>query len=138
MVIVLTLGGSPTGFYWAPHAVGLAYLAGAVSGGCQGSYQATAAVLVGWATAVVPVCQLNPDLDTAGLYPAGGVGTTVGMLLARRGFAVDPLAMTITIAIGGGLLAFEVRFSSVGRRRGLRAADRRRRRGQPADGSVLR
>ncbi len=114
ILIVLTIGGSPTGFYWTPLAVGLAYLAGAISGGSQGSYWATAVVLVGWGTAVVVVRQFNPDLDTSGLYLAGaGVGASVGMLLAGRGFAVDPLGMTITIAIGGAVLAVEARWSSV-------------------------
>jgi hypothetical protein len=48
------------------------------------------------------------------LYLAGaGLGASVGMLLARRGFAVDPLGMTLTIAIGGVVLAVEPRFSSV-------------------------
>lgn len=114
IVIVLTIGSSPTGFHWTPLAVGLVYLAGAASGGPQGSYWATAVVLVGWGLAVVVVRQLNPNLDTSGLYLAGaGIGATIGMLLARRGFAVDPLGTAITIAIGGTVLAFEERFSSV-------------------------
>lgn len=114
IVIVLAIGASPTGFYWTPLALGLVYLAGAVSGGSQGSYWATAVVLVGWGTAVVIVRQFNPDVDTSGLYLAGaGIGATAGMLLARRGFAVDPLGMTITIALGGAVLAFEPRFDSV-------------------------
>lgn len=114
IVIVLAIGASPTGFYWTPLAVGLIYLAGAVSGGPQGSYWATAVVLVGWGAAVVVVRQLNPNLDTAGLYLVGaGLGATAGMLLARRGFAVDPLGLTITVAIGGALLAVEPRYSSV-------------------------
>ncbi len=113
-MIVLVIGASPVGFYWTPLAVGLVYLAGAVSGGPKGSYWATAVVLVGWGAAVVVVRQLNPDLDTSGLYLAGaGLGATAGMLLSRRGFAVDPLGMTITVAIGGAVLAVEPRYSSV-------------------------
>lgn len=34
-------------------------------------------------------------------------------VLTRRGFAVDPLGMTVTIAIGGPVLAVEPRYSSV-------------------------
>ncbi len=113
-MIAVAIGASPTGFYWTPLAVGLVYLAGAASGGSQGSYWATAVVLVGWGTAVVVVRQVNPNLDTSGLYLLGaGLGATIGMLLGRRGFAVDPLGMTITIAIGGVVLAVEPRYSSV-------------------------
>jgi len=111
---VLVIGSSPTGFYWTPLALGLVYLAGAISGGPQGSYWATAVSLVGWGAAVVVVRQLNPDLDTSGLYLLGaGLGATAGMLLARRGFAVDPLGLTITIAVGGAVLAVEPRYSSL-------------------------
>jgi len=81
LVIVLVIGASPTGFYWTPLAFGLVYLAGALSGGRRGSYWATAVALVGWGSAVVVVRQLNPDLDTSGLYLAGaGLGATVGLV----------------------------------------------------------
>jgi len=114
IVIVLAIGASPTGFYWTPLALGLVYLAGALSGGPQGSYWATAVVLIGWGAAVVAVRQLNPNLDTSGLYLLGaGLGATTGVLLARRGFAVDPLGMTLTVAVGGAVLALESRYSSV-------------------------
>lgn len=114
IVIVLAIGSSATGFYWTPLALGLVYLAGALSGGSQGSYWATAVVLVGWGAAVVAVRQLNPNLDTSGLYLLGaGLGATSGMLLARRGFAEDPLGMTLTVALGGAVLALEPRYSSV-------------------------
>lgn len=114
IVIVLAIGSSATGFYWTPLALGLVYLAGALSGGAQGSYWATAVVLIGWGAAVVVVRQLNPNLDTSGLYLLGaGLGATAGMLLARRGFAVDPLGMTLTVAVGGAALALESRYSSV-------------------------
>ncbi|HEY5399007.1 MAG TPA: hypothetical protein VIL16_26860 [Trebonia sp.] len=114
IVIVLAIGASPTGFYWTPLTVGLTYLAAAVCGGSQGSYWATAVVLVRWGAAVIVVRQFHPNLDTSGLYLVGaGIGAAAGMLLARRGFAVDPLGMTITIAAGGLLLALEPRWSSV-------------------------
>lgn len=114
IVIAVAIGASPTGFYWTPLALGLAYLAAALSGGPQGSYWATAVVLVGWGAAVAVVRQLAPDLDTSGLYLAGaGLGATTGILLTRRGFAVDPLGMTVTIAVGGAVLAVEPRYSSV-------------------------
>ncbi len=113
-MIVLAIGASPTGFYWTPLTVGLVYLAGAISGGPKGSYWATAVVLVGWGAAVVVVRQLNPALDTSGLYLAGaGLGATAGIVLARRGFAVDPLGMTMTVVVAGALLAVEQHYSSV-------------------------
>ncbi|MEO8968885.1 MAG: hypothetical protein ABI355_14720 [Solirubrobacteraceae bacterium] len=113
IVIVLVIGASPTGFYRTPLALGLVYLAGALSGGSQGSYWATAVVLIGWGAAVVVARQLNPNLDTSGLYLFGaGLGATTGMLLARRGFAVDPLGLTLTVAVGGAVLALESRYSS--------------------------
>lgn len=114
IVIVLAIGGSASGFYWTPLSLGLIYLVAALAGGPQGSYWATAVVLVGWGTAVVVVRQFTPDLDTSGLYLLGaGLGATVGMVLARRGFAVEPIGMTVTIAIGGLVLAFEPRATSV-------------------------
>jgi hypothetical protein len=113
-VIVVAIGASPTGFYWTPLSLGLVYLVAALSGGPRGSYWATAVVLVGWGAAVVVVRQFNPDVDTSGLYLFGaGGGATAGMMLARRGFAVDPLGTTLTVAIGGAVLAVESRYSSV-------------------------
>lgn len=71
-------------------------------------------VLVGWGAAVLYVREARPDLDLAGLYLAGaGLGATVGILLARAGFAVDALGATATIAIAGVILAFEPRASDV-------------------------
>ncbi len=97
-MIVLAIGPRPTGFYWTPLALGLVYLAGALSGGPHGKLLGDGGVLIGWGAAVVVVRQLNPKLDTSGLYLLGaGLGATTGMLLARRGFAADPLGMTLTI-----------------------------------------
>ncbi len=114
VVIALAVGGSSSGFYYTPLALGLTYTAGAIAGGSQGSYWATAVTLVGWGVAVVFVHQAHPNLDLAGLYLAGaGLGATAGMLLARRGFAVDPVGVTATVAVGGVLLTFESRWQSV-------------------------
>jgi hypothetical protein len=114
VVIVLAIGGSHSGFYWTPLTLGLTYLVGAAAGGRRGSYWATAVVLVGWGTAVVIVRQFSPDLDLAGLYLLGaGVGATVGMVLAGRGFAVSPIGMTLTVAVGGLVLSFEPRDSAL-------------------------
>jgi hypothetical protein len=114
VVIALAIGGSHSGFYWTPLSLGLTYLVGAAAGGPRGSYWATAVVLVGWGTAVVIVRQFSPDLDTAGLYLLGaGVGATIGMVLAGRGFAVSPIGMTLTVAVGGLVLSFEPRDSAL-------------------------
>jgi hypothetical protein len=114
VLIVVLIGDSHSGFYWTPLSLGLIYLAGALAGGRKGSYWATAVVLLGWGAAVAAVHEFTPDLDTAGVYLAGaGLGTCVGVGLARRGFAVEPLGMAATSAIGGILLSVEPRFSSV-------------------------
>ncbi len=89
---------SPDGLLLDSAGAGLVYLAGALSGGPHGKLLGDGGVLIGWGAAVVVVRQLNPNLDTSGLYLLGaGLGATTGMLLARRGFAVDPLGMTLTI-----------------------------------------
>lgn len=114
IVFLLVVGTGPESFYSTPLGVGLVYLAAAIAGGRQGGYWATAVVLVGWGAAVVYVRQVQPDLDLAGLYLAGaGLGATVGVLLSRAGFAVDPLGVTATIAIAGVILALEPRWTEV-------------------------
>jgi hypothetical protein len=113
-VVAVAIGDSPSGFYYTPLALGLTYLAGALAGGTQGSYWATAVTLVGWGAAVVLVRQAHPNLDGSGLYLAGaGIGASAAILLARRGFAVDPLGVTATVAVGGALLTFEPRWHTV-------------------------
>ena len=114
IVFLLVVGTGPESFYSTPLGIGLVYLAAAIAGGRQGGYWATAVVLVGWGAAVVYVRQVQPDLDLAGLYLAGaGLGATVGVLLSRAGFAVDPLGVTATIAIAGVILALEPRWTEV-------------------------
>jgi hypothetical protein len=114
VLVALLIGDSSSGFYYTPLALGLTYLAGALAGGPEGSYWATAVTLVGWGAAVVLVRQAHPDLDGSGLYLAGaGIGASVGMLLARHGFAVSPLGVTATVAVAGVLLTFEPRWHTV-------------------------
>jgi hypothetical protein len=91
IVIALAIGGSHSGFYWTPLSRGSRYK-----------------------TAVVIVRQFSPDLDTAGLYLLGaGVGATVGMVLAGHGFAVSPIGMALTVAVGGLVLSVEPRDSAL-------------------------
>ena len=114
VLFAILVGPDGDRFYLVPLGVGLIYLAAAAAGGRDGGYWATALVLVGWGAAVVWVREGSPDLDTAGLYLLGaGLGATVGVLLARRGFAVDPLGLAVTIALGGLLLAFARRWPEV-------------------------
>ena len=49
----------------------------------------------------------RPDLETAGVYMvAVGLGAVAGLLLARRGVAVDALGLAGTIVLAGLSLAF--------------------------------
>ena len=114
VVLAAALGAEADRFYLVPLGVGLVYLAAAAIGGRDGGYWATAVVLVGWGAAVVWVREGRPDLDTAGLYLCGaGLGATAGLLLARRGFAVDPLGLTVTITVAGLILSVASRWSEV-------------------------
>jgi len=106
LVLGLVLGDDPRRFYLVPIGLGAIYLASALVGGRRGAYWATALALLGWGAAVVFVQRARPDLDTAGLYMAGaGLGCVAGLLLARRGVAVDPLGLAGTVVLGGALLA---------------------------------
>jgi hypothetical protein len=114
LLFALVAGAEPDRFYLTPLGLGLIYLAAAALGGRRGGYWATAVVLVGWGAAVFWARQGRPDLDTAGLYLLGaGIGATAGVLLGRRGFAVDPLGLTATIAAAGLLLALAPRWPEV-------------------------
>lgn len=114
IIFLIVVGTGPSTFYDTPLGIGLVYLVSAAVGGKQGAYWATAVVLVGWGAAVVYVRHAQPDLDLAGLYLAGaGLGATVGILLSRAGFAVDPLGATATVAISGFILAFAPRWPGV-------------------------
>lgn len=114
VAFVAVVGTEPADFYYVPLGLGVVYLASALAGGRQGAYWATAVVLVGFGAAVVFARKARPDLDVAGLYLLGtGLGATAGLLLARRGFAVDPLGATATIALAGAILAFQPQWPSV-------------------------
>ena len=107
VLFALVVGPEPDRFYLTPLGLGLAYLAAAAAGGRRGGYWATAIVLVAWGVAVVWVSESRPDLDTAGVYLAAvGLGSIAGLLLARRGVAVDALGLAATIVIAGLSLAF--------------------------------
>ena len=107
VIFALVVGPEPDRFYLTPIGLGLVYLAAAAAGGRHGGYWATAIVLVAWGLAVVWVRESSPDLDTAGVYMvAVGVGAIVGLLIARRGVAVDALGLAGTIVLAGLSLAF--------------------------------
>ena len=107
VVFALVVGPEPDRFYLTPIGLGLVYLAAAAAGGRRGGYWATAIVLVAWGLAVVWVREGRPDLETAGVYMvAVGLGAVAGLLLARRGVAVDALGLAGTIVLAGLSLAF--------------------------------
>jgi hypothetical protein len=111
VVLWLVVGGDLDRFWLVPLLIGLAYLVAAVVGGPRGGYWATALVLVGWGAAVAWAVEGRPDLDAAGLYLTGaGLGAVAGVLLARRGFVVDPLGAAATIVAAGLFLALSQRF----------------------------
>lgn len=102
VVLAVVLGGGSERFHWTPLVIGLAYLGAAVAGGRDGGHWATACVLCGWGVAAVVVRELEPSLDTAGLYLAGaGAGAAVGIASRRA----DPLGAAVTVAAAGVILA---------------------------------
>ena len=106
LVLLVVLGDDPRRFSLVPIGLGLVYLVAALAGGARGGYWATALVLLGWGAAVLFVREARPELDTAGLYLAGaGLGVTIGVLLAHRGVAVDPLGLAATVVAAGAVLA---------------------------------
>lgn len=114
LVFAVVVGNGTERFAWTPLGIGLVYLTAAVAGGREGGYWATAIVLVGWGLAVFWAREGNPDLDRSGLYLAGaGAGATVGVLLARRGFAVDALGLAATVLAAGVILALAPRWPEV-------------------------
>jgi hypothetical protein len=114
LVFAVVTRGAGDHFYLTPLGLGRVYLLAAVVGGRRGGNWATARVRGGWGAAVVWAQRGRPDLDLAGLYLLGaGVGATVGALLARRGFVVDPLGLAATILLAGLLLALASRWPQV-------------------------
>lgn len=91
--------------------LGVTYLAAAASGGREGSYWATACVLVGWGLAVVFMGSVKPtDIDPAGAYLVGaGLGAVVGIVLERKRFDISPLGLGATAAAAGLVLAISTR-----------------------------
>ncbi len=114
VIFAVVVGPEPGRFYLTPLGLGLAYLAAAAAGGRRGGYWATAIVLVAWGLAVVWVRESRPDLDTAGVYMvAVGLGVVAGLLVARRGFAVDALGLAATIVLAGLSLAFATQWDAL-------------------------
>lgn len=94
-------------FFWTPLIVGLAYLGAALAGGRDGGHWPTACVMVGWGLTVVWIGEARPeDVDVAGAYLAGGgAGVLAAGLLARAGFAVDPVGLGAVLLAAGAALA---------------------------------
>ena len=141
LVLVAVIHPDDARFFWTPLVLGLAYLAAAAAGGRHGGHWATACVLTGWGAAVGLVGATRPELETSGLYLAGaGLGALAGLVLARAGFAVDPMGLAGTIAVAGLILALSTRSPEPARRRphvrrgarGGRPGQLRARRARPA------
>ena len=114
VVLALVAGAEADRVYLVPIGLGLSYLAAAALGGRRGGSWPTACVLLGWGAAVVWAREGRPDLDIAGLYLLGaGVGATIAVVLARRGFAADPLGAVATVAFAGLALALSPRWDGL-------------------------
>ena len=99
-----------TKFYFTPLIIGLSYLAAAAVGGRNGGHWPTAMVLLGWGAVVVYAGESRPDLDTAGLYLAGGgAGVLLAGILIRLGFVIDVIGLGGAALAAGLILAFSGR-----------------------------
>ncbi len=100
-------------FYWTPLIIGLSYLGAAIVGGRKGGHWPTALVLVGWGGVVAWSARTGPDLDTAGLYLAGGgLGVLVAGILLRAGFKIDVIGLGGAAVAAGLVLAFSGKVDS--------------------------
>lgn len=113
-LLAFAVGGESSRFYLVPGALGLIYLAAALAGGRNGSYWATALVLVGFGSAVVIDQRTSLGLASDGLELIGaGLGAVLGALLARKGFAVDVTGAVATIVLVGVVAALRSVVSEV-------------------------
>ncbi len=102
--VLIGADGAPLRFYWLPGSIGVIYLVAALSGGRQGSFWATALVLLGWGAVVVWLGEVRPDVETGGAYAFGiGLGVTLAAIAARLGCRVDPLAAGVTALAAGAV-----------------------------------
>lgn len=102
-------------FFWTPLVLGLAYLAAALAGGRNGSYWATAPVLVGWGGVVVWLNELKPDVSAPAAYAFGmGLGVLLAAAVARTGQRVDLLGCGVTAAGAGLVFMLQPQVSELG------------------------
>lgn len=108
VVLELLVGGGEIEFWWTPLLIGLAYLAAALSGGRDGSYWATAPVLVGWGAVVVWLNEARPDVFAPAAHAFGmGLGVLLAAAAARAGQRVDLLGVGLTATAAGLVFMLE-------------------------------
>ncbi len=92
----------PLEFVWTALLLGLVYLAAAAAGGPRGGLWATGCALTGWGLGEVLVAEGVVEASRAALAVAGaGAGVVATALLARRGFAADPVGAGAALVAGG-------------------------------------
>lgn len=108
VVLEVLVGSGELEFWWTPLLIGLAYLAAALTGGRNGSYWATAPVLVGWGAVVVWLNQSRPDVFAPAAHAFGmGLGVLLAAGAARAGQRVDLLGAGLTATAAGLLFMLE-------------------------------
>ena len=108
VLLEVLVGRGQLPFWWTPLVIGLAYLAAALSGGRNGSYWATATVLVGWGGVVVWLNEIRPDIFAPAAYAFGmGLGVLLAAAAARAGLRVDLLGAGLTATLAGLVFMLE-------------------------------
>ena len=103
--VVVALALEPVGglaFAYLVPLAGLTYLAGAALGGRRGALWAPGLMVTAWGLGVVAV---REDYVSVSEYPLAllllGVGASVAVALASRGFAVDAAGVAGTLVLAG-------------------------------------
>lgn len=108
LLLEVLVGRGELAFWWTPLLIGLAYLAAALSGGRNGSYWATAPVLVGWGAVVVWLNEAQPDVFAPAAHAFGmGLGVLLAAGAARAGRRVDLLGAGLTATAAGLVFMLE-------------------------------
>lgn len=108
ILLELLVGSGELEFWWTPLLIGLAYLVAGLAGGRNGSYWATAPVLVGWGAVVVWLNEFQPDVFGPAAHAFGmGLGVLFAAVAARVGQTVDLLGVGLTATAAGLIFMLE-------------------------------